>query len=223
MEFHHHMKKSFSLPSIPICVPIAWCFSIGLILMTANMQTKASLLPGAELQKWPANAENHEISIVREAENETAKNMIAAAEAAAPPVEALNAAKEEHGSDNDTNWAHKEELGILIPYAITSEAVDYFTELVGKFQEQSVERYIEPSSHFSYRASVTFHENFTLNDTNLANVHVVTLWMEFSQNFATTMTEGMFFSKERTVILDEEGHVVHIDGDGDTHVPIVAI
>ena len=68
-----------------------------------------------------------------------------------------------------------------------------------------------------------FHKEFKLGDKTFNDVHVVTLKLTFEQNFAATGTEGMHFEKERVVVLDAEGKVLHISGDGPTEVPIMAI
>ncbi|MHB8862170.1 MAG: hypothetical protein ACYC6N_07190 [Pirellulaceae bacterium] len=45
----------------------------------------------------------------------------------------------------------------------------------------------------------------------------------FDQNFVATVTEGMHFEKERVVILDASGKVLHISGDGPTEVPVLVM
>jgi hypothetical protein len=68
-----------------------------------------------------------------------------------------------------------------------------------------------------------FHKEFTLDGKSFKNVHVVTLKLTFSQNFAATGTEGMHFEKKRIVVLDNDGKVLQVFGDGSTEVPILAI
>ena len=74
-----------------------------------------------------------------------------------------------------------------------------------------------------YHASVRFHEDFMLDDKGFKGVHVVTLKLDFAQNFAATQTEGMSFQKKRVVVLDGAGKVLHVSGDGPTEVPVLAI
>lgn len=47
--------------------------------------------------------------------------------------------------------------------------------------------------------------------------------LTFDQNFAATTTEGMHFEKERLVVLDATGRVLHIAGDGPTETAILAM
>jgi hypothetical protein len=51
---------------------------------------------------------------------------------------------------------------------------------------------------------------------------VVTLILIFEQDYAATSTDAMHFEKERVVVLDAGGKVLHISGDGPTEVPILA-
>ena len=150
--------------------------------------------------------------------------MIATAETAQPSREALRqAAGDAPVPAGDKVWWYKEELGIRIPCAITADAVAYYSDLVGKYGKQDLKRYAEPSSQLDYHASVTFHKEFKLDDKTFKNVHVATLKLTFAQNFAATTTEGMRFQKQRVVLLDAAGKVLHLSGDGPTEVPIMAM
>jgi len=82
---------------------------------------------------------------------------------------------------------------------------------------------VEPSSRIEYQASVKSHAEFTHDGKSFRDVRVVTLKLSFTQNFCATGTEGMSFTKERVVVLDAKGTVVHITGDGPTETPILAI
>jgi hypothetical protein len=199
---------------------------------------EAAMLPGSQPKEWPADPTKHQVAIRREAADEKQSAMIAAAEAAQPAVEALrNAAhaldrndplglahkKEVPLQAGDKVWWYRELLGIRIPYAITADAVAYYAELVGNYGKQPLHRYTQPSSSLDYRAAVKFHQEFKLNDKTFHDVHVVTLKLIFSQNFVATQTEGMQFEKQRVVILDANGKVLFISGDGPTEVPVLSI
>jgi hypothetical protein len=194
--------------------------------------------PGFEPRDWPANPAKHQVVIRREATDAKQTAMIAAAEAAQPSKETLRQAaeardrndplglaqpKEAKAPVGDKVWWYKEQLGIRIPCAITADAVAYYSDLVGKYGKQVLKRYTEPSSRLDYHAGVKFHKEFKLGDKTFNDVHVVTLKLTFDQNFAATTTEGMHFQKERVVILDDKGKVLHISGDGPTEVPILAM
>jgi hypothetical protein len=184
----------------------------------------ASITPDSKPKDWPANPAKHRVVITREAKGDKQSALIAAAESAQPPREELNkAAKNDALPKGEKVWWYKEELGIRIPYAITGDAVAYYSDLVGKYGKQDLKRYTEPSSCLDYHAGVKFHREFKLADKTFNDVHVVTLKLTFDQNFAATTTEGMHFEKERVVVLDADGKVLHISGDGPTEVPILAI
>ena len=184
----------------------------------------ASVVEGAEPKDWPANPAKHQVVVRREAADQKQAAMIAAAEAAQPSKEALRqAAGDAEVPTGEKVWWYKEELGIRIPCAITAAAVAYYSDLVGAYGKQKFKRYTQPSSRLDYQASVAFHKEFAHQGRAFKDVHVVTLKLTFSQNFAATQTEGMEFRKQRVVILDAEGKVLHISGDGPTEVPILAI
>jgi hypothetical protein len=165
--------------------------------------------------------------------------MIAAAEAAQPPLAELEKvavdADPAHGRgvvptlkalgavEGEKLWWYKAELGIRIPYAITADAVTYYSGLIAKYGKQAFKSYAEPSSKLDYHAGVTFHKEFMIDGNNFKEVHVVTLKLIFDQNFAASQTAGMHIQKERVVILDNAGKVLHISGDGPTEVPIMML
>lgn len=186
--------------------------------------SSAAMLEGAEPKNWPADPEKHTAEVQRVHGDKKQEAMIAAAEAAQPDPKALReAAAEAKTAVVDHQWWYKMELDTRIPFAITGDAVEYYLRRVENNGKQTFKRYMQPGSSVNYQASVAFHKEFTSGEKVFQNVHVVTLKLKFSQNFVTTQTEGMFFSKERVVVLDEAGKVLHITGDGPTEVPIFAI
>jgi hypothetical protein len=176
------------------------------------------------------------VVVRREAADKQQSTLIATAEAAQPSKETLRQATEARDRNDplglaqpkeaprpvgDKVWWYKEQLGIRIPCAITADAVAYYSDLVGNYGKQVLKRYSEPSSRLDYRARVKFHKEYKLAGKTFNNVHVVTLKLTFEQNFAATSTEAMHFEKERVVVLDARGKVLHISGDGPTEVPIL--
>jgi hypothetical protein len=197
----------------------------------------AAILPDSKPKEWPSDPTKHVVTIRREATDDKQSAMIAAAEAAQPSKEALlKAANTRDPNDplglaqpqeaqppaGDKVWWYKDQLGIHVPCAITADAVAYYSELVGKYGKQALNRFMQPSSRLDYHAGVKFHKEFKLDDKTFNDVHVVTLKLIFSQNFVATQTEGMQFEKQRVVILDDKVKVLHISGDGPTEVPILA-
>jgi hypothetical protein len=111
-------------------------------------------------------------------------------------------------------WWYDEFDGIRIPYAITGDTIRYYEEQVRSFRQRKWKSDIEPSSSLTYRTSVEFKKNFKKDKTFHQNVYVVTMKLSFSAQFASLA--GLGFTKERTIVLDHEGKVLEIWGDGVT-------
>ncbi len=212
------------------------CLLVALVLSSFSTAS-AVVTPDSKPKDWPANPAKHQVVIRRDATDKQQAAMIATAEAAQPSQEMLRQTAEARDDRNDPLvllpkakapfvdkvWWYKEQLGIRIPCAITADAVTYYSDFVGKNGKQVLKRYIEPSSRLDYQAGVKFHQEFKLGDKTFAGVNVVTLKLTFAQNFVATGTAGMHFEKERIVVLDAAGKVLHISGDGPTEVPILMI
>lgn len=198
----------------------------------------AAMVPDSKPKEWPADPTKHQVAIRRDALDDKQSAMIAAAEAAQPsrevPREAADAPElndpaglarpnEAVPAAGQNVWWYREQFGIRIPRAITAETVAYYADLLGKYGRQDLIRYSQPSSRLDYHAGVKFHKAFKIDGKSFDDVHVVTLKLTFSQDFVATPTEGMRFAKERVVILDAEGKLRHISGDGPTEVMVLAI
>jgi len=188
--------------------------------LTASTLLPASVAPDSKSKAWPANPAKHQVTIVRTAANDSEKKMLALAEAAAP-AKAAGAA--EGNNDAEPKWWNKEVTGIRIPCAITGAAVAYYTELVTSYQKQAFNRLIEPNSKFSYEASVSVRQNHEIKGKTLPKVYVVKMKLTFSEFLVASAFQGIQFDKQREVILDPEGKVLAVTGDGDTEVPIVSL
>jgi hypothetical protein len=194
------------------------------LLLAAAGPVSAAMTPDAKVKSWPANPARHEVLVKREGGDDAEKKMIAVAERAMADAEKLRKAIGDDAELKDkSQWWYGERLGIRVPFAITADAVDYYTKLVEDFGKQTFKRYIEPSSRLEYKASVKAHDEFKHGEKSFKDVHVVTLKLNFSQQFAATGTEGMSFEKERTVVLDAGGKVLLIIGDGKTEAMVLAI
>jgi hypothetical protein len=195
-----------------------------MIGLSGHGAVAAAVLPGAEPKEWTANPAKHQVIIKREDSDSKLAALIATAEAAQPSKEAvLKTADPAAPPQGDPLWWYKEELGVRIPYAVTRDAVTYYAGLVRSYGRQSMKRFTEPTSEFNYHAGIQFHADFTHEGKSFTNVHVVTLKLKFTQNFCATVTEGMAIEKVRTVIIDDQGSIVLVHGDGPTEVPILAI
>lgn len=184
----------------------------------------AAVVPGAEPKDWPPNPAQHPLAICREAADAAQAALIAAAEAALPSPDQWPAAVPPIPRPTDPQvWWYKEELGLRIPFALTGQALAYYTEIAAKYAQQSFKRYSQPSSHLDYRATLKAHPQFSIDGHTYQNVKVVTLKLTFSETFAATATEGLQFTKQRLVVFDPAGKILHISGDGPTEVPILAM
>ena len=187
---------------------------------------KAALLEGTEPKEWPADPARHVVKVERVFQNDAESALITVAEnLAANEKELLAAAQKQDEAAKPVakQWWYYEALAVKIPFALTADAVSYYTELVNGFGKQKLSRYSAPGSNFHYQARVSKHESFEIDGKTFTNVSVVTLSMTFSQHFVTTVTEGMDIAKTRTVVFDAAGKVLHTSGDGETQVPIMAI
>jgi len=192
--------------------------------ITGTITVPASVLEGSKPKEWAASPDRHQVIIQRTAANDTEKQMIAAAEAAYPAKsEVVAAGKMEPAPAEDKLWWYKEMLGIRIPYAITTGAIEYYSGLVESYKKKALTRYAQPSSKFSYAASASFKESYTQSGKSFSRVYVVKMKLFFEEFFVATQTEGIHFSKEREVILDTNGKVLQITGDGETEVPMLAM
>ncbi len=175
-------------------------------------------------KEWPANTNRHTVTIVRNALDDAGRRLIARAEGLQPDrAELAKAAGDVLLPREGKVWWCREQFGIRIPYAVTGDAVSYYTGLVTSYGKTSMKRYAEPSSALKYTASVTRQERFELDGKSWQNVDVVILKLEFRQSFCASGTEAFGFTKERTVIFGADGKVLHVSGDGVTDVPVMAI
>jgi len=190
----------------------------------ASLPVLASMVPGSQPKLWPANPAKHQVIMKRTAADETEKKMIALAESACPAKKDVEAAgKLPGGQSADQPWSNKEVNGLKIPYAITAAAIEYYTNFVQTAGAKEFKRYIEPSSKLTYQASVQTKQDFKLDGKSVPRVYVVKMKLEFDESFVNTTTEAVHFDCEREVVLDGDGKVLKITGDGDVEVPVMAI
>jgi hypothetical protein len=209
----------------PSCFRVPFATAV-LALVISAVPGRAAMLPGSETKEWPANPAKHVVSIKRVSANEAEAKLIAAAEGL--QHEGISPAPATPGEPRieappKNQWWHQEELGIKIPFAITGEAVTYYSELVAGYGKTAMKRYSEPNSNFSYEVRVAKLAEFSIEGKVFKDVSVVTMEMKFNENFAATVTEGLGFEKSRTVVFDGAGKVLHVSGDGPTGTQILAI
>jgi len=178
---------------------------------------------------WPADPASHVVVIKREAKDEKQVAMITAAEAAQASQEAL---RKEAATKSGTSttlpkegnlWWYQEQLGLRIPYAITGDAITYYSGIVADYAKKGFKSYAKPCSRLNYQAGVQFHEEFKLDGKTFKDVNVVTMELTFSANFTAEATSGMTLEKKRIVVLDSGNKVLHLSGDGPTEAAILML
>jgi hypothetical protein len=158
------------------------------------------------------------VNVERHFQNAQEEGLIGLAEAACPSIDALaGECAVFDGPDHDCHWWCDSFDGVLVPYAITAEAIQYYTELVHTFEAAAAE---DPQNAFmlsaslSYSATIGFHETVEIEGTTFTRVYKVDMTMDWSDYCGPLC--AMFFDKTRTVLLTESGEVVGIWGDGPT-------
>lgn len=168
----------------------------------------ADALPGSLIKDWAANPMRHTVSISLQPADAGALDKIKTAQEARPGT---------------NSWSTGAKLGIKLPYALTKDALTHYTGLVEAYQKRSWKSVIEPSSSAKFSAAVSFHNEFKMDGRSFREVDVVQLKLTFQANFTVEATQGLHFNKTRTVVLDREGRVIAIFGDGPTEGSVLAI
>ncbi len=106
---------------------------------------------------------------------------------------------------------------VLIAYAVTREAVDYYSDLVRDLRTTRRHPFADPetkqASSLKYSASARHMAEFTMGGLEFTDVIVVEMELEFSASFASLAAVG--FHRKRTVIVSSAGlEVLAVFGDG---------
>ncbi len=174
-------------------------------LIGAAISLHGAMLPGTEFKDFPANPEKHVVVINREADTETGKKMIQAAESAPPATGKW--------------WQVKDDkevlvMGLKTPYALTADTLKYYGDQIKRYRESGwKQRVNEPSSALNYTAGVALKDTVTVDGKDFRNVYVVTMKMTFRTSLTDAAFGGTSFQKQRTVVLDAHGKVLAISGD----------
>ncbi len=168
----------------------------------------ADVLPGADAKEWAANPNRHVVMIQRTPADRHSLKMINRAE----------------NASSDTNtWFKGTRLGVLLPYALSGQALEYYERLIDGYRNRSWKTHIEPHSLMDYSAVVTHHDVFERDGKTFRDVDVVEMKLTFQADFTQEGTQGIRFKKTRAVVLDGKGSVLAVFGDGLTEAPILAI
>ena len=167
--------------------------------------------------------------IERNSDNSFEAELITKAESYYPPREDLIAATEWSGMEvpEDAYWYYNSFDGVLIPYCITTDAIDYYTTLIDVFNANKEDVFFY-TAEFTYSANVEFHDSYTSPDKNsigetvepqsFESVYVVTLdlyWMDYCGPLC-----AMWIEKQRIAVFDESGDLLEVFMDGTISVPV---
>ena len=167
--------------------------------------------------------------IERNTDNSFEADLITKTESYYPPREDLVAATEWSGLEvpETAYWYYNSFDGVLIPYCITTDAVDYYTTLIDEFNANKDDVFFL-TAEFSYSANVEFHDSYsspdensngeTVEPQNFESVYVVTLnlyWMDYCGPLC-----AMWIEKQRIAVFNESGDLLEVFMDGTISVPV---
>ncbi len=187
-----------------------------------SLSTQAAVLEGSEPKEWPADPASHVVKIKRTITEADDAKWITAAENIPADAAAVRAAALQHDANaavGEKEWWYMESEDVKIPFALTGDTVTFYSGLVTGYGMQKAQRFIKPSSHFSYNATVSQQDKFTLDEKTFQNVTVVTLRMKFRYESDRSIS----LSKQRVVVFNKDGKALHVSGDGKTQVKISVI
>lgn len=114
-------------------------------------------------------------------------------------------------------WLGPDE-GVRVPYAVTMDALRYYierTQLYGRGTPPYSKPGAMQTSNMSYSASVTHRSSFIRGRVTYHDVNVVELRLEWGAGSRDRkgMGSAAGFNLDRTVLVNQEGHVVAVFGD----------
>ena len=167
--------------------------------------------------------------IERNSANSFEAELITKAESYYPPREDVVDATEWSGMEvpETAYWYYNSFDGVLIPYCITTEAIDYYSDLIDQYNANRDEVFFIVAE-FTYTANVEFQENYTSPNTNsdgetvepqnFESVYVVTLDLHWTDYCGPLC--AMWIEKQRIVVFNESGELLEIFLDGTISVPV---
>jgi len=195
-------------PHAALKPPNRWAAAGIFALVFAMGCLLADIVPGSVQKDWPANLKRHVVRLNRTPSDEASLKRITIAE---------------NASTGTNAWSQGTQLGIRLPFALTHPALEYYEALVLGYQKRSWKTFIEPRSLMDYSAAVSHHETFERDGKTFREVDVVELKLAFHADFTQEGTQGVHFTKTRTVVLDRKSTVIAVFGDGPAEAPVLAI
>lgn len=112
-------------------------------------------------------------------------------------------------------WWWNDFDGVRLPYAITTSAVVYYRQKIREFRggDFKATRGIKMfSANMKYVSDIKYHVDFTQGKRKFRGVYVVKMQLIWEQTCGSVC--GMYFNRERTVVLSKNGNVLAVSGDG---------
>jgi hypothetical protein len=143
--------------------------------------------------------------------------MLERAESAYPPREVVVACIESSGAagalpDGDLWWCDSWE-GMLLPYAITGDAIAYYQQLIETREARGGADGSDTT--FGYEAIVRFLGLWDLPDRGPTEIYEVSMELEWRYS---GRAKRVYFYKDRVVLLTGDGEILEVYGDGPTQV-----
>ncbi|MEM1127970.1 MAG: hypothetical protein AAGI71_15080 [Bacteroidota bacterium] len=170
-------------------------------------------------------ARSYRTSIVREATSHVEADLIAQAEAVYPPRDSVLAhvPPERHDRIPETGYWYLDSFdGVRIPYALTGDAVTYYSDLIDALEAGEQLPFLTEAS-LEYRATASFRETYTfdgqdpltleaLPSVSFERVHVVEMSLAWYQYCGPVC--AMWINHSRIVVFDEAGTLLQVFLDG---------
>lgn len=125
-------------------------------------------------------------------------------------------------------WFFNRTDGVLLPFALTVDAVDYYSNLIDSIEVGVTHQHIY-LAEFEYLASVSFEESYLfesefeselLPPEQFEQVYVVVLRMQWNHYCIPLENCGLYISSTRIVVFNESGSLKKIFLDG---WPIISV
>lgn len=159
------------------------------------------------------NKESYKVNISRQFAGKKEERLLNIAEAVYPTGdEKKKNCSDQAENSSPADWSCGSFDGVLIPYAVTKGAVIYYLQVTDKFRRNAQTGVKMKTSALNYSAEIKFQPDFELNEKKFKDVYVVSMrlsWYQFCGDLC-----AMSFGKDRTVVLDKNGRILFVDGDG---------
>lgn len=160
---------------------------------------------------------NHTVMITRLSDGPLEKKLVRVAESVYPSREDISSIYEQGEMPGGNVWWYSRGLAvpenrgeILIPYCITTEAVEHYEALVNDWKQIPQDAPDDwMSSSLEYTATIKLCG--VIEETDIYVVEMLLKWRSHGR-----LMVGVLFEKTRSVILTEDGKVLSIIGDGVT-------